>query len=472
MATSQQQAPADGSSAALSAWLRQAAPIEPLPALEGDQHADVCIVGGGFTGLWTALAIKQLEPSCDVVVLEADVCGSGASGRNGGFVLTFWHHFKSLERICGGAEAVRLARASADATGEIGSFCEEHGIDAQYAADGWLWCATNRSQLGAWDSTLAAIERHGEHPFERLDPEDVAARSGSPVHIAGVFEPVSASVQPALLARGMLRVAREQGVRVFERSPMVALDRSSLLAVRTREGGVSAGRIVITMGSWAAQMRELRNAFVVVASDVVLSEVVPEELRREGWPGGLAISDSRLMVHYYRATPDGRIAFGKGGGRLAFGGRIGDSLNGRSPVQSDLTERMRKIYESLRSVGIDSSWAGPIDRTLDGMPFFHEVGRPDLIVGAGFSGNGVGPSVLGGKILASMALGREDEWSRCGLVRRPPHGMPPEPFRYLGGTVVRSAVARKERSEDAGRQPSKLDVAMSRLAPRGLVPTD
>jgi glycine/D-amino acid oxidase-like deaminating enzyme len=454
-----------------SAWLRDAGPIEPLPALEGSRHAEICIVGGGFTGLWTALRIKQLEPDREVVVLEADVCGSGASGRNGGFVLTFWHHFSSLERICGGSEAVRLARASEASVRDIGSFCEEHGIDAQYRPEGWMWAATNTAQVGAWDSTIAAIERHGEHPFERLEPDEVVARTGSPAHLAGVFERISATVQPARLARGLLRVAGELGVTVYERSPMVGLERSTTLAVRTRYGRITADRVLITMGAWSAQMHELRNAFVVVASDIALSNPVPEERRREGWPGGMAISDSRLMVHYYRATVDGRIAFGKGSGRLALGARIGDSLQGRSPVESDLVTRMLSVWPSIAAAGLDCSWAGPIDRTIDGMPFFHAVGRPDLIAGAGFSGNGVGPSALAGRVLASMALDRSDEWSQSGLVRRPPAGMPPEPLRYVGGTLVRAAVARKERAEDAGHPPKQLDVALARLAPSGLVPT-
>jgi putative aminophosphonate oxidoreductase len=455
-----------------SAWLREAGPIEPVAALEGSRHAEICIVGGGFTGLWTALRIKQLEPDRDVVVLEADVCGSGASGRNGGFVLTFWHHFTGLERICGTEEALRLARASADAVSDIGSFCEEHGVDAHYRPEGWMWTATNSAQIGAWDSTIAAIERHGEHPFERPSAEEVVRRTGSPAHLAGVFEQISATIQPALLARGLMRVVRELGVTVFERSPMVALERATPLAVRTHGGRITADRVVITMGAWSAQMRELRNAFVVVASDVALSNPVPEERRREGWPGGMAISDSRLMVHYYRATDDGRIAFGKGGGRLAFGGRIGASLQGRSPVEPELVTRMLSVWPSIAAAGLDCSWAGPIDRTIDAMPFFHAVGRPDLIAGAGFSGNGVGPSALAGRVLASLALGRADEWSRCGLVRRPPSGMPPEPLRYLGGTLVRSAVARKERAEDAGRPPTPVDVALARMAPRGLVPTE
>jgi glycine/D-amino acid oxidase-like deaminating enzyme len=455
-----------------SAWLREAGPIEPLAALEGSRHAEICIVGGGFTGMWTALRIKQLEPDRDVVLIEADVCGSGASGRNGGFVLTFWHHFISLERVCGSAEAVRLALASADAIGEIGAFCEQHGIDAQFRPDGWMWAATNASQVGAWDSTIAAIERHGERPFERLSPDEVVARTGSPAHLAGVFERVSATVQPALLARGMLRVLRELRVTVYEQSPMVALERSTPLAVRTRGGTVTADRVVITMGAWSGQMRELRNAFVVVASDVALSNWIPEDRRSEGWPGGMAISDSRLMVHYYRATADGRIAFGKGGGRLAFGARIGDSLQGTSPVESDLVTRMLTIWPAVASAGLDCSWAGPIDRTVDGMPFFHMAGRPDLIVGAGFSGNGVGPSAMAGRVLASMALGRTDEWSQSGLVRRPPSGMPPEPLRYVGGRLIRAAVARKEGAEDAGRPPAGLDVALARMAPSGLVPTE
>jgi len=455
-----------------SAWLREVGPIEPLPALEGSHHAEICIVGGGFTGLWTALRIKQLEPDREVVLVEADVCGSGASGRNGGFVLTFWHHFASLQRICGNAEALRLARASTDVIGEIGGFCEEHGIHAHYRPEGWMWTATNATQLGAWDSTLAALEHLGEHPFERLEPEQVVARTGSPAHLAGVFEPVSATVQPARLARGLVRVARERGVTVHEGSPVVALGRDTPLAVRTRAGTITADRVVVTMGSWTAQMRELRNAFVVVASDVALSNPIAEERRSEGWPGGMAISDSRLMVHYYRATADGRIAFGKGGGRLAFGARIGDSLQGRSPVESDLVTRMLSIWPAVASAGLDCSWAGPVDRTVDGLPFFHAVGRPDLIAGAGFSGNGVGPSVLAGKVLASMALGREDEWSQCGLARRPPSGMPPEPLRFLGGTIVRGAVGRKEGAQDAGRAPSKLDLALARLAPSGLVPIE
>jgi glycine/D-amino acid oxidase-like deaminating enzyme len=363
-----------------------------------------------------------------------------------------------------------LARASADAVAELESFCRRHSIDAHYRRDGWLWTATNAAQLGAWERTIAGIERHGDEPFVRVAPDEVQARSGSRAHIAGVFEPLSATVQPAALARGLVRVAREQGVKVFERSPMIALERSRTPTVRTPGGSVDAERVVIAMNAWSMRLRELRRALVVVSSDIVITDAAPQELARTGWRDGVSISDSRLMVHYYRTTLDGRIAFGKGGGRLAYNARIGASFTGPSPLEPELAARLRAVYPSFAAIPIVSSWTGPIDRTIDGLPFYHALGRPDLVCGAGYSGNGVAPSVLGGRILASMALGRDDDWARCGLVRPPPRGLPAEPIRYVGGRVVRSAVARKERAEEAGRRPARIDRALARLAPAGLVP--
>jgi putative aminophosphonate oxidoreductase len=456
----------------VSWWLQEAGPLAPGQELRGPRQADVCIVGGGFTGLWTALELKRVEPSLDVVVVEADVCGTGASGRNGGFAMTFWHHFIGLERACGAAEAVRLARASDAAVAGIGEFCDEHGIQAHYRRAGWLWTATNLAQVGAWKSTMAAIERQGEAPFQRMDPDEVAARAGSSRHLAGVFEPGSATVQPALLARGLVRIARTLGVAVFENSPVVAIERAGQLTVRTDGGHVTADRVVVAMGAWASQLRELRRAFVIVSSDIVITDPVADLLAQTDLRDGVSISDSRLMVHYYRPTADGRVAFGKGGGRLAYGPRIPESFSGPSPIADEVTGSLRATYPWLASTPIAASWTGPIDRTVDGLPFFCTLGRPDLVCGAGFSGNGVGPSALGGKILASLALGSDDEWAHCGLVRSPPSGLPPEPFRYFGGRVVRGAVARKERAEDANRRPAIIDRALARLAPTGLVPLD
>src|SRR5438445_6057737 len=177
-----------------------------------------------------------------------------------------------------------------------------------------------------------------------------------------------------------------------------------------------------------------------------------------------------MMVHCWRATLEGRIVFGKGGGGMTYSGHIGREYNGASPRAGWVLDSFHRLYPSLRDVPAERSWLGPIDRSKSGLPFFGQLGQNQaILVGAGYSGNGVGPSVLGGRILASLARGIGDEWAHSALVRQPA-SLPPEPIRYLGGRVVRSAVARKERAEDAMREPRRVDTLLANLAPAALVP--
>ncbi len=455
-----------------SLWLEEAlSGAEDSSRLEGDERADVCIVGGGYTGLWTAIRLAEHDPALDVVLVEADVCGGGASGRNGGFVLSWWAKFGTLKKVCGGEEAVRLARESVRAVDGIGEFCAANGIDAHYRRDGWLWAATSDAQLGAWDETLDAISSFGEEPFVRLGPEEAARRAGEATHLGGVFEPTAATVQPALLARGLRRVALERGVRIFERSPMTKLERSRPPRVVTAGGTVTASKVVLALNAWAAALPELRRAVVVIASDIVATAPAPDRLEAIGWTNGMCISDSRMLVNYYRNTLDGRLIFGRGGGKLAFGGKVGSSFDGPSPRAGAVAESMRTLYPRLDDVPVTHNWMGPIDRTQVGLPFFSRLGgREDIVYGLGYSGNGVGPTYVGGRILASLALGLDDEWSRAGLAREPAGRFPPEPVRYLGGRLVRSAVERKEAAEDRGRRADRVTLLLADLAPSGLVP--
>jgi putative aminophosphonate oxidoreductase len=451
-----------------AAWLEEALAAErrsPHERLDGDARADVCIVGGGFTGLWTALAIKRLDPAADVVVLDGDICGGGASGRNGGFAMTWWSKFLSLQKSCGSEWAVELCRRSERAVVEIGRFCAEHGI-AGFHHGGWLWTATNAAQLGAWEATLTALERAGVEPFERLAPEQVAARSGSPVHLAGVYDPAVAIVQPALLARGMAAVARAQGVRIHERSPATAIHDGAPCRVLTPCGTVTAERVVLALNAWAAQVPELARALVVTASDVVLTEPIPQRLAASGWERALAISDARRLVHYYRQTDDGRVAFGKGGGTLALGGRIGASFNRPPARAAEVARSLRRTYPQLHDVAIARSWTGPVDYSIAGMPFFGALREhPQVLVGAGFSGNGVGPSYVAGEVLAALAVHGRDDSVPAALTTPLPAKLPPEPLRAVGGLLVQRAIGRKERAEDRGAQTDRLTAALARLDP-------
>jgi glycine/D-amino acid oxidase-like deaminating enzyme len=229
--------------------------------------------------------------------------------------------------------------------------------------------------------------------------------------------------------------------------------------------------VVLAMNAWAIRFREIRRKVLVVGSDIVATAPIPERLEESGWRDGLAISDSRLLVHYYRTTNDGRIVFGKGGGELALGRSLGRRFEGASPRRAQVEAALRSTYPFLADVPIVRSWTGPIDRSRTGLPFFGRLRHHSQVVyGVGYSGNGVGPAHVGGRILASLALGLDDEWAACPLVGPPEHGFPPEPFRYVGGHVVRAAIERKERAEDEGRRVGPLTKALVRLAPAGLVP--
>ena len=455
-----------------SLWLQEALAVEgetPSAGLREAVRADVCVVGGGYTGLWTALRIRELEPGAQVVLLEADLCGGGPSGRNGGFALSWWPKIETLVKLVGHEEAFRLVRASAEAVTELGAFCEREGIDAHVRRSGWLWTATSPAQLGAWEGAVAAAQQAGERPFAAVSAEEAQRRTGSPVHLGAVFEAGAATVQPALLARGLRRVAVERGIRIFERSPMVELDREHG-RVRTPSGSVEAGAIVLAAGAWLAGIPELKPAVVAVSSDMVATEPIPERLAEAGWTGGEAISNSRLMVHYYRATNDGRIAFGQGGHRHVFGGRVNDGFFGETPpaTRRGIEDDLGRLVPFARDAGVTHAWGGPIDRTCDGLPFFGRLpARVPVVYGVGYSGNGVAPSLTAGKILASSALGRDDEWSWCGLNRGVRGRFPPEPARYLGAFVVRAAVRRKEGREDDGRGVDPLTRKVAGLAPQG-----
>ncbi len=455
-------------------WLQQVLEEEPdAAALEGPTSADVAVIGGGYVGLWSAIELKLREPALDVVLLEADVCGSGASGRNGGFALTWWSKIALLPSHLGDEESVRLARASVEGIDDIDQVLKDHGRECDFQQQGWIWAAAAESQLGAWESTLKECERLGVAPFRPLDRDEVARRTGSPVHLAGIHDPHTARVHPAKMARGLRRVALDLGVRLFEHSPVLELERERPAALRTPEGSVSAEKVVIATNVWAAGMPEFRRLIVAISSDMVLTEPAADRLDEIGWTGAECISDSQMMIHYYQRTADGRVAFGKGGWGIALGGRIGPSMDRSQPRAREVERNFRRIYPSLAELPIVADWSGAIDRSVTGIPLIgHTGGRPNIVHAVGWSANAVGPARVGGKFVASLIQERDDEWSRSPLVDLPARSFPPEPIRCLGAHVVRNGVVRKERAELEGRQPGRISRLLADQVPSGMIPKD
>jgi putative aminophosphonate oxidoreductase len=445
--------------------------ILPLaPALSGTVRADVGIVGGGFTGLWTAIQIKQQRPELEIVLIERDLCGAGASGRNGGCVLTWSAKFFTLRRLFGEAEAVRLVLASEAAVGQIGQFCQQHGIDAEFRMDGTLYSATNRAQLGSMDALLQALTACGINSWQHLPPDEVARRSGSRANLAGVFSPLAATVQPGKLVRGLRRVALQMGIHIYERSPMTDLNAGPPATLHTPYGKLVADKVVLAINAWmASSLPQLAHQFArsiaVVSSDMIITDPAPDLLHACGLAGGISVLDSRTFVYYYRSTPDGRLMLGKGGNTFAWRGRVLPVFDQASPYLPELKQGLQRFFPELANVPICASWNGPSDRSVTGLPFFgHLPGAPHVFYGFGYSGNGVGPSHMGGQILSSLVLGQDNAWSQSPLTRGPLGLFPPEPLRYCGSLMVRNAIRRKETAEDAGRGVWLMDRWLSSLA--------
>ncbi|MFI8558568.1 FAD-dependent oxidoreductase [Pseudomonas putida] len=450
-------------------WLQQALDSEQQPAcppLHGDARCDVCIVGGGYTGLWTALQLKEAQPSLDVLLIEADICGAGASGRNGGCALSWSAKYFTLERLFGVEEAVRLVRESELSIHAIGAFCAANGIDCDYRLDGTLYTATNQAQVGSTDAVIAALQQRGINSFERLPLQQVQRLAGSARHLEGWFSPAAATVQPGRLVRGLRRVALERGVRIHEGTAMTALEHGAPATVRTLHGSIRADRVVLGLNAWMARaFPQFQRSVAIVSSDMVITEPCSELLQEIGLNTGISVLDSRIFVHYYHNTSDGRLMLGKGGNTFAFGGRMLPVFDQPSPYRPLLRQSLGGFFPALAEVPLAASWNGPSDRSVTGLPFFGRLdGQGNVFYGFGYSGSGVGPCHMGGQILASLALGQDNPWTRSPLVNGPLGLFPPEPIRYLGSLLVRNAIRRKERAEDHGQRPRRLDVRLARFA--------
>jgi glycine/D-amino acid oxidase-like deaminating enzyme len=449
-------------------WLEQALAEDDgpvCPSLAGMVKADVCVVGGGFLGMWAALEVVEQAPDAKVVLIEAEGCGFGASGRNGGWV-TSWHdELEDLVARFGVDRARWLAERSTWAIDRIAEVCAAEGVDCHLRRAGGLWCATAPAQMDAWDGAIAAGALVGRPGFvERMDAAELRARTGSPVIVGGARLTDAAAVQPALLARGLRRLLLRRGVSIYEGTPMVALERGAPAVVRTPAGRVLADAVVLGLGAWAAGVRELRRAVVPVGSHLVVTEPIPDRLADLGWTGGELLGDTRLLVHYAQVTRDGRIAFGRGGGAIGPAGRVLRSHFVDPRTVGVVAAGFRRWFPQLADVRLTHSWGGAVDRAPGHLPFVGTLGdHGNIHYATGFSGNGVGPSALLGRMVARRALGLRDAYAENAITTGPPSYLPPEPARILGGLVVRDAVRRAEGAEEQGQRAGVVSRRLRKL---------
>jgi glycine/D-amino acid oxidase-like deaminating enzyme len=377
-----------------------------------------------------------------------------------------WFSLPNMRGRWGDEGALAVARAAEAAVDGIAAFCAEQGVDAWFRRGGYLQVSTAEVHDAVWVEALEACRELGAaDAIQPLGPEQVAKRCASHAFRGGAYYPGAATVQPARLALGLRERLRARGVEIFEQSSIQRLTGSpSGVEARTATGTVRASRAVVAIGAAATAPRApLRSRLTVASSHIVLTESVPDLLEEIGWTGGECITDSRALIDYFRTTPDGRIAFGWGGGRIAMGARLHGYSELDADVISQAAAHLWDYFPALRHHPLTHAWGGPIDASPTHLPLVLPLRGGRAFAAAGYTGNGVGPSYMVGRTLASLALDRRDEPSRLAFVDPSLPRMPPEPLSWIGGEAIRAGIMRRESAELMGDVPGLISSLVSRV---------
>jgi glycine/D-amino acid oxidase-like deaminating enzyme len=431
-------------------WLtRDVSP--PRPSLDRPIDADVAIVGGGFTGLWTAVRLLESRPDLRVVVLEMEAVGFGASGRNGGFCEASLTHglANGLRHFPGEVDV--LEREGLRNLRELVAFTRENGIDCDLEETGALAVAAHEHQvadLRAWVDVAAA---HGE-TLRFLDRDELQAEVASPLWRAGLLggHERTVLVDPAKLARGIARVAEERGAQVFERTRVTRLERvAGGVAVQTATGGeVRASHVVVATSAYSRWLPRLRRLFVPVYDYALVSDpLTPEQRASIGWSRRQAMSDSDNRFHYFRLTADDRILWGGYDAVYHRGNGVGPQFDQRPETFGRLESHFFDAFPQLAGLRFPHRWGGPIDTSSRFTVAFGQTLGGRVTYALGYTGLGVGASRWAGGIVRDFVLRPDSDLLRLRFVRSSPFPFPPEPLRSLAVGVVQHELARADEHE-------------------------
>jgi glycine/D-amino acid oxidase-like deaminating enzyme len=429
-----------------SFWLDVLPDRPPHPPLEETLDTDLCIVGGGYTGLWAALYAKQLDPAREVVLLEATRCGNGASGRNGGFLQSSLTHGtrNGLTRFPG--EIERLERLGFENFDGLARDVEDLGVDAELERSGDLVVALEPRELADLDHEAQLLRRFG-YELELLDARHLRAELDSPLFLGGLWTKTgSALVHPGKLADGLRAAAVHAGVRIHEHSPARALRGQA--CVITEAGVVNARGVLLATSAYPPLLGAIRRYVAPVYDYALVTE--PVDPNALGWRHRLGVSDMANQFHYYRPTSDGRILWGGYDAVYRYGGPVGPQLDDHDPTFARLSQHFFTAFPQLEGVRFTHRWGGAIDTCSRFSAFFGRALNGRAVYALGYTGLGVGASRFAARVALDLLDSRTTDATGLTMVRRRPVPFPPEPLRWAVIQLTRNRLAAADR--DDGRR--------------------
>ena len=451
-------------------WESIPAPLPPRPALTEDLDVDVCIVGAGFTGLWTAHALALADPSLRIVILEREVAGFGASGRNGGWCSALFATSDAALARQHGLEAMRAMRHAMQETVDVVGFsAASEGIDCQFVKGGSVDLVRSEAQR------LRALEEvdearalgFGEDDVRWLGPEETRGLIGAAGALGATFTPHCAVVQPALLARGLADAVERRRVQIYEHTEVFAIhagEAGDRPWVRTAGGTVRAEFVVRATEAWTATLPGLERAIVPVYSLMVATEPLSADFwSRAGLESRATFADHRHMIIYGQRTADDRIAFGGRGAPYHFGSTISSAFDSAPAVHALLRQTLAELFPEVADARFTHAWGGPLGIPRD----WHSSVGLDRATGlawaGGYVGDGVSTTNLAGRTLADLITGADTPLTHLPWVGHVSPRWEPEPLRWLGVNAGLWTMKLADRSETRRGRPSRLAGAMGRL---------
>ncbi len=431
-------------------WWLESLPeaITPNPQLSVEDRADVVIIGGGYTGLSAGYHLKQLNTALDVRVLESDVCGYGASGRNGGFSMTLFGLTKGITTFRFDDRKARAAHTYMErAVDYLHELITDKQIDCDYERSGYLLVGTSPAQVKRVEHDFKIMEKWGLRDVERWSRDRLAREFNTDYYRLGWFEPRCGILNPARLARGLKQLAESVGVTVYEESPVKDFrrDASGRFTVQTEEGKLHTEYLVFATNAYSILFPQLKNLQMPAFTYIVMSEPLSQrQLDNIGWQCRTGVEDARDLIHYYRLTRDNRIVMGGGDVSFGYGGDLNRDLNDK--IFAHLENHVVEVFPQLKGIGFTHRWGGPVSVTLDMAPVIGYLGKDKKVIfSLGCIGHGVSMTTMNGRTIAELICDRETARTEMFFVGRKTIPWPPELISYGAAHAIRGFMKLEDR---------------------------